>query len=292
VPLDYYSDRVRGPRTPAHEEITAPVWGGVVALVERGLALAWFGNDFPLICEDGGAVCGCDLHAFGLAVAAEIPDLGWPLDARRLPPTLAALDLLELVYRNASSPRERSHHGFYEHSHFTFDAPEGRREIRDQINLLLARGGMTYELDEEGQIRHLASPAIEEQLRRDLPPTIDQRFDDLVQTAIENFRDPDPRVRRNALVPLWGAFERAKTILDRDKRKGSKALLRAATAGADPSEVALLEAEMRDLTKVGNSFEIRHHETTVAEVGDELSEQLFARMYAFLYRVHIGLRES
>jgi hypothetical protein len=138
VPVDYYSDRVEGQRARENEEITPAVWGGIVSLVERGVACAWFGKDFPLECDDGDAVCGCDLRAFGLALAAEIPDLDWPFNERVLPPTLAALDLLEFAYRHASAPRQRSYHGYFGHHHLTFTVAAGRSEMRERINRLLA----------------------------------------------------------------------------------------------------------------------------------------------------------
>ncbi|HEX6667038.1 MAG TPA: hypothetical protein VF081_10645 [Solirubrobacterales bacterium] len=287
---DYYSDRTRGPQPRRNGEITEAVWGGVVALVERGIARASFGHDFPLECEDGQAICGCDYRAFGLALAAEIPDLDWPFSERVIPPTLAVLDLLEFVYRHASAPRERDYHSFYRHSHFTFDVDKGRDEMWEQINRLLARGGMAYELDEYGKIERLASPAVEAQLARELPPTRDQEFDDLLETATAKYRSPEIAVRREALEKLWDAYERSKTILESKKKDGVKALIRALTDGADPEEVKLVEAEMHELTEVGNSFRIRHHETGVAALSDALVDQLFARMYALLYRVNAVLR--
>jgi hypothetical protein len=287
---DYYSDRTRGPLPRPNQEITKSFWGGVVALVERGVARASFGNDFPLECEDGEAICGCDVRAFGLALRAEIPDLDWPFNERVLPPTLAVLDLLEFIYRHASAPEERGYHRFYEHSHFTFDIDKGKDEMWEQINRLLARGGMAYELDEYGKIERLASPAVEVQLARELPPTLDQEFDGLLETAIDKYRSPEIAVRREALEQLWDAFERSKTMLESKKKDGANALIRAATEGTELAEVKLIEGEMRELTEIGNTFRIRHHETGVAELSDALVDQLFARMYAFLYRVHDALR--
>lgn len=289
---DYYSDRVQGARDRGVEEITPAVWGGIVALVERGIAYPWFGKDFPLMCEEREAVCGCDQRAFRLALAAEIPDLDWPLNDRHLPPTLAALDLLEFIYRHASAPHQRNYHDFYSHRHLTFKVAQGQTEVSEAINRVLARGGMAYELDEDGHVQHLSSPAVEEQLAIELPSTGDDKFDDLLQSAIEKFRSRDVRVRREALEPLWDAFERSKTMLRKDKREGVKALIDEATVGADPREAELLEKEMTQLTEIGNAFRIRHHETTKAELSDDLSEQLFARMYALLYRVHDALCEE
>lgn len=287
---DYYSDRTRGPQPRRNQEITKAVWGGVVALVERGVARASFGSDFPLECDDGEAICGCDVRAFGLALKAEIPELDWPFNERVLPLTLAVLDLLEFVYRHASAPRERGYHSYYSHSHFTFDVDKGRDEMWEQINRLLARGGMAYELDEYGKIARLASPAVEVQLARELPPTRDQEFDNLLETAIGKYRSPEIAVRREALEQLWDAFERSKTILESKKKDGAKALIRALTDGADSEEVKLVESEMRELTTIGNTFRIRHHETNAAELSDAFVDQLFARMYALLYRANDALR--
>lgn len=291
MPISYYSDEVRGARSRHHEKLTPDVWGGIVALLTQGVSNSWFGKDFPELCEDGG-VCGCDEWTLHLALKAGIPDIEWPLRKESMPPSLVALDLLQFMYEHASAPRERSYHGYFSHHHLTFNAAEGRAEMRERINQLLARNGMAYELDEEGRIEHLASAAIEEQLATQLPSTGDEKFDDLLESAIEKFRSPDSRIRREALAPLWDAFERSKTMLNRDKRKGAKALITAATEGADQLEAALLEEEMRELTEIGNKFRIRHHETTAAELSDELAEQLFARMYALIYRVHDVLCEE
>lgn len=223
--------------------ISGRTWGFLPLVRER----------LPLICEDSEAVCGCDLRAFGLALAAEIPDLDWPFDDRVLPPTLAALDLLEFTHRHASEPRQRNYHGFYSHHHLTFNVAEGRAGMRENINRLLARGGMAYELDEDGKIERLASPAVEAQFATELPSTGDEQFDELVQLAIERFRSADIRERREALAPLWDAFERSKTMLHSDKKEGVKALISRATDGADRREVELLEAEMRQLTEIGTS---------------------------------------
>jgi hypothetical protein len=286
VPISYYSDEMRGQRPRQHEELTSDVWGGIVALYMQGIGRAWFGKDFPEQCEDREGVCGCDERTLRLALKAEIPDLDLPLRQEAMPPTLAALDLLQFMFEHTSAPRERRYHEFLGHHHLTFNVDKGRIEMRERINRLLARGGMAYELDEEGRIEHLASPALEEQLARELPATDDETFDELLQSAIDKFRSADVRVRGEALEPLWDAFERAKTMLHRDKKRGFKALVSAATEGADPREADLLEEEMRQLTAIGNGFRIRHHETTKAEISDELAEQLFARMFALLYRVH------
>lgn len=268
--------------------ITEPVWKGFLALLERGIASRLFAEDFPVECEDHRGIYACDREVVMETVKAEVPDLGWPISPHQIPDTLAVLDALEFLYRNASLASNGKYHSFYDHHHLRFDREAGRRQLRDDANRLLARNGLVYELDEDGRVRRLASGVVEHQLRSGLPPTRDEHFDALLATASEKFADPDPAVRRDAVEKLWDAFERAKTLLHPNKKKGVGALIAAsATSSLDAS---MLESEMRALTDLGNDFAIRHHERSTTAPDAATVDHLFARMYALLVRLHPALR--
>lgn len=121
MPSDYFSDRERGPRARTIEEITPTAWGGLVALIQSLINKEALGIDFPESCKDSGAACGTDLVALSLTLQAEIPEISWPLDPEAKPPTLTALDLLELVHRHVSNPIEDDFHSYFNHSHLEFD---------------------------------------------------------------------------------------------------------------------------------------------------------------------------
>jgi hypothetical protein len=110
MPSDYYSDRVRGQQARQNRELTEGAWGGIVALYHRYIATNWLAEDFPKNCEDGYGPYACDEQMLGLALAGEIPDVGLSLRPGSLPPTLAALDLLEFIYDHASEPVRGSYH--------------------------------------------------------------------------------------------------------------------------------------------------------------------------------------
>ena len=279
-----YSDRVRGPRPRTEEEITERPWGGLVAIVESGLAYPLFAEDYPRLCEDGRGVYACDEGAFRLALLADVPELDWPLDPHEPPETLVALDLVEFLYDHASAPFERDYHKFFGHHHLEFDEREGRRRLREKVNSVFARNGLAYELSSDGQVERLTPLVVSEQLRKRLPPTDDEAFNELLERAAEKFTSPDPAVRRDALEHAWDAFERAKTLLEPNKKRGARALVQG--AANDGAEASLLEAEMHALTDIGNGFRIRHHETTTSPLTDELVDYLFARMYALMHRLH------
>jgi hypothetical protein len=286
---DFYSDRVRGPRPRTKDEISSELWGGIQAFVERGLGTGLFAEDFPEQCPDGAGVYASDRQGFVQTVRAEIRGLDWP-SANCVPPTLAVLDLVEFVYRHASQATEGRYHSFYRHHHLSFDRDAGRALVRESINRLFGRNGMVYELDASGRVIRFASAAVRKRLGNQLPATRDRLLDELLDTAVGKYLDPDPNVRREALEQLWGVFERAKTVLDPQKKRGAAALLAAAANGAAPEEAHLLASEMTALTGIGNAFRIRHHETAAVEPSGPLVDLLFARMYALIVRLHPALR--
>jgi hypothetical protein len=142
-----------------------------------------------------------------------------------------------------------------------------------------------YDLDKRGRVQRLVPSPVNDLLAIELPPTTDAEFDRLLAVSARKYLDPDPAVRAEGLEKLWDAFERVKTLLDRDKK-----LVEAATDGATPEETDLLRTEMETLTGVGNQFHIRHHETRASELSAASSDQLFVRMYALLVRLHPAVR--
>jgi len=280
---DYFSDRERGPRPRTNLEIEAPAWGGLVALISSYVANGGFGIDFPKSCPDGRGPTGTDSHRFGLALRAEIPDIDWPLRAETVPHTLSALDLIEFCHRHVAEPVRDNYHDFCGHWHLSFDRSNGQADFRDQVNCILSRNGVAFSLEEDGRVTRLVPPVLDEELRRAVFDTGDGALDGLLETARGKFLSPDPATRREALEKLWDAWERLKTLEPgTDKRASTKALLDKA---ADESNYrCVLEKEAITLTNIGNSFRIRHSETTQVEIRTENQvDYLFHRLIALIW---------
>ncbi len=277
----YFSESVSGPKPRLETEIDEAAWGGIVSIIRSGVDRGVFGEDYPEACPDGQGTIGCDAWTLGLAVKAEHPDVRWPLYASPVPPTLAALDLIEFFHARASEPTPvGQYHDFQGHYHLKFNRRRGQEAFRKAVNSVFERTGLAYELGTDGRIKRLLPPVEHELIHRGLPPSGDSDLDKLVRQAESKFLDPDEDIRREALEKLWDAFERSKTVLDSNKRRGAEALIDAATDSAREAE--LIEAEMVELTKAGNDFRIRHHETPKQHVRGELVDYLFFRMYALL----------
>lgn len=184
--MPYFSDKENGPAPRIVEEISRRVWGGIIATIQSRINDASFGSRFPETCQDVKVPCGCDEKSFVAALKAEISDLSWPLSKQELPPTLAVLDLLEFCYKSVGKPEIISYHDFFKHNHLRFKRKEGQASFRDDINLILARNGLAYELNTDGVVERIPSEALEK---------------------------------------LWDAWERLKTIEPGNKKESVNTLL-------------------------------------------------------------------
>lgn len=108
--------------------------------------------------------------------------------------------------------------------------------------------------------------------------TIDEELDNLIQGAKDRFhKTSDKEV---AIVMLWGAFERIKTFYGTNKRLSAEELINKVSTDFDKE---FIEKEFKELTNIGNSYRIRHHEQGKIEIKDiKHIEYLFLRMLALL----------
>jgi hypothetical protein len=293
----YFSDREESPRPRTQESITAGAWGGVVAAITGRISDGSFGASFPLDCPDGLGTIGTNPVQMGLAVLGDIPRLsefepmsppplasdsftGWPLRADRVPPTLAILDLVEFCFRHIAEPIEISHHSYFGHSHLQFERAAGQATFLASINGLFVRNGLAFELTDNGRVIRLGVPLVGDVLRLAVFATGDLALDQLLERAREKYLSADPAHRAESVEQLWDALERSKTILASDKKSGVRMLI--ARTASTPELAERFDAEMSELTRIGNDFRIRHHESTKVELKIGDIDYLFHRCFALL----------
>lgn len=108
--------------------------------------------------------------------------------------------------------------------------------------------------------------------------TNDNELDMLINEAKDRFFIP--KDKQIALEKLWDAFERLKTYYQSNKKKSSTELINKASKDFD---FKLIEDEFRLLTKIGNEYRIRHHETDKIEVKNSKHvDYLFFRMLSLI----------
>lgn len=298
--MSYFSDREQGPKPRIVEEINQTVWGGIIANIRSRISDGSFGCRFPKSCsDDGGLPYGCDESLFDKTIIAEIPDLPSPSNDEeqvpptltvldylefhynKVPPTLAVLDLLEFCYKAVGKPVSLGYHEYGKHNHLRFKSEEGQTAFRNDVNIILARNGLAYDLNPDGLIERLPSEVLGVALKSARFQTGDTELNSLLETAREKYLDPDLKVRKEALKELWGAWERLKTIAPGEKKESIKVLLDKCAPEAKFRET--IEKEAIELTHIGNTFGIRHTETS--QISLEKSEHvdyLFHRLFALI----------
>jgi hypothetical protein len=278
----FFTDRESGPRARTIEIIDKPVWGGIYALLSRRLADNSFGQRFPAVCPDGYGVCGYDGAMLQLTLAAEIPQIEWPLSPEVVPETPVILDLLEFAAASVGKPIEGYYHSFFRHHHLDFERDEGLARFVADVNFIFARNGLAFDLTCDGLVERIVPEALREALAGSLFRTGDVETDRLLHNARRQFTSPHLDARRDALEKLWDAFERLKTLEPgSDKRARANALLDQAASATRFR--TLLGEEAKALTEIGNSFRIRHSETTQEILSaSEQIDYLFHRMFAFV----------
>lgn len=281
--MEYFSDRTRGPVPRTSESLTEAAWGGIVAHLRRRVETGALGSSFPEMCADGNGPCGTDERTLELSARAEIPGLEWPPRPDSLPSNEVAFDLVEFVYQHVAEPEQLDWHSYMRHHHLRFNEAAGRAAWRRDVNRVLQRNGIGYELAVDGRVVRLLPEIAAAMVRTSDFATGDHTLDGLLVDATRRFVDREVSARRDAVEKLWDAFERAKTLLDPDKKRGVTAILDQASSSAEFRE--LMEDESRTLTLVGNEFRIRHSEHGKVELTDEELDYVFGRLFVLLWHL-------
>lgn len=282
---DLFSDREGAPRPRTKSTIERTSWEGILALILALQNDGSLGYGFPERCFDSPDPTGTDVHSFRRHVTAHVPEIEEQVwYSGEPPPTLAILDFVELVANSIGEPIERSYHEFPRHRHLAFDRQAGLARFVTDINRLLARGGIAFQMDGAGTVRRLGPPLLRDALAEAVFHTGDRDTDQLLGLAMERILSPKPQDRIDALEKLWDAFERVKTLEPgADKKKSVNALLDRAAADTGIKFRQVLEDEANALTKIGNEFRIRHSETDKEPLRhSEQIDALFQRMFAFV----------
>lgn len=246
--------------------------------------LAW---KYPAQCPDGHGCCGIDFEQLRLDLRYEIPTLYRDYsdniavltvhhnvfdsdDAESEYDQYALLDLIEFFAENLRDVVVGSFHSYFGHYHLTCQNSRNVCvQFRDEINSIFQKTGLLYELNTDLQVERIVensplTPAVESAIAA----VKEAGTRELLQEAILLHRSPNPADIQDAVEKLWDAYERLKTYYTTmNKAKSAEKIVNDMAAGQAPY-VTLFDTEFRALTKIGNDFRIRHHETDKVEITD------------------------
>jgi hypothetical protein len=199
----YFTDREFGGRPRTSEVIDDRLWGGLFGLIDTRIDDGSFGFRFPAACTDEGRQpYGTDHATFARVLEAEVPWISWPLSPHTTPDTPAVLDILEFCATAVGQPIQRDYHGYHKHWHLTWDRQAGLAKYVGDVNLLLARNGVAFELTPEGRAQRLPPAHLGHHLVSANFATGDPETDRLLETARARFLAPRAEDRRDGLQKL------------------------------------------------------------------------------------------
>ncbi|YCU41424.1 hypothetical protein ACRYG1_09480 [Mycobacteroides abscessus] len=279
VSRNLYSDRHDRGTPQTAQNLSSTTKDALLNFVRSRVEANWLAESFPEHCYDGNGITGSDRDAVVSYLGAVVPQIKWPLSVNRDASDDAVFDLLEVVAQKISLPKRAEWHGFFKHHELEFDGDAGKIDFRDAVNMILSGGGSAFAMDIRGEVQRIIPEEVVHSLDSLQVPTGDEVLDNLLAEAHRLYVSRRAADRYLALEKLWDGFERLKTIDGWTKSTGADRL----AANVEPPELRdSVKAEMLELTRIGNQFQIRHHETDKIGVPVAAQDYLMRRMSAVI----------
>lgn len=149
-------------------------------------------------------------------------------------------------------------------------------DFSDKVNALLKLHEIPYNL-KMGKLENIFDISINNKYISSIP---EKGLRELLWDAESYYKKGNKQI---AVEKLWDALERLKTYYSPtcDKSQSVKKIIEDMSA-SDLNFRTLYETEFSALTKIGNDYRIRHHETTKIDITDE-------RQYEYFYKRCIAL---
>ncbi len=299
---EYFSDKELGKKHPIIEDIPINVWNGIVAIFEEYKTNNYFSSAFPEKCYDNNSlIVGFNEELFNDRVKAEIPNIIIPIRKKQVENNsfpewgieeteteeiyvdkYSTLDFIEFLCRNFKTPIQKDYHDFFKHYHLDFkDDLEQKRLFIEKLNQLFERNGLVFILEENCQIKRKTPKEFTELIKN--YKTKDLRLNELISSANNKFKSVTLEERLSALEKIWDAFERMKTYYEEINKKHSIEQLLELASGGNAHLKEELDREAKELTRIGNEYQIRHFETDKKPIKNlEFIDYLFFRMMSFI----------
>lgn len=294
--MSYYTER-HGLRTPVErtEIITYEMYALIFDCCTRYLEnIAW---KYPEECPDGNGCCGLDIEKLSIALKFEIPALFQNENGIVDKPQkgnyyrnddvydqYGLLDFIEFMFANVRNISNRFWHSYYRHYDISFDKLSGiAYSFEKDINNIFKKTGLLYSLSDSGMVERVSENGV---LSKEIESAVNQvpekGLKELLQEAILLYKTPGPQARKDSVEKIWDAFERLKTYYTTMDKRNSASKIVNDMAGGQNDFITLFNDEFITLTKIGNNYRIRHHETDKIDITD-------ARHYDYLFNRCLSL---
>lgn len=161
---------------------------------------------------------------------------------------------------------------------FVFDVIEYQYEelssgekgaFQSAINAVFQKDNVSFRLSDRGLVELLSDhEVLSPEIMSSLESVSEPGLKDLLNEAIEKHMQPSLQAHHDAVEKIWDALERLKTYYTSLDKKASASKIVNDMANGNMSFIDLFNAEFEALTKIGNNYRIRHHETNKIDIID------------------------
>ena len=244
--------------------------------------LAW---RFPDMCPDGHGCSGLDYEKFDNTLTFEIPTLyrdsykhniskpqylGYSHQTDNFD-QYALLDFIEFIGQNCKDFTLGEFHSYFGHHHFNLlETAKVFENFRQEINSIFEKTGLLFTLTSDKIIeRVIENTVLSNKVESDIKAIGELGTKNLLEEAINLFKQPNPVKSKYAVEKIWDAFERLKSFYVEFDKKNSVSKIIDDMGNKKTEFVTLFGDEFTALTNIGNKFMIRHHETDRIEITDD-----------------------
>lgn len=154
-------------------------------------------------------------------------------------------------------------------------------EFEEKINTILRLNDLPYKMN-DGKIGLVYETQIEQ---KNIAQIEEAGLRELLQEAAEYYNEGNKKI---AVEKIWDAYERLKTYYSPtlDKKKSINKIVEGMSGGQEPFR-EMFNKEFSELTILGNTFRIRHHEVTKIDIKDERHFEYFYKRCMALVSIAI-----
>ena len=264
--------RAAQPKTYA---ISAKAYGALLRCCSRYYDyIAW---RYPIECPDEKGCCGLDMYELHNDLWYEIPNLFRNDNGEVCAPgdddsydQYALIDFIEFLAHNIRDIIRRDYHSYFRHDDISFGKTNAiAKKFVEDINETFEKTHLAYELKDNLQIERIEEASVlSDKIEQDIAQIKEPGLKDLLMEAIQKHKSPYPQDQKDAVEKIWDAFERMKTYYGNLSKKDSADAIIRDIANNRQEYINLFKSEFESLTKIGNEFRIRHHETNKIDITD------------------------
>ena len=245
--------------------------------------IAW---KYPEKCPDGYGCCGLDYEQLDIDLRYEIPNLFRDDGCIDVPrehhnvferhgkideyDQFALLDYIEFFAENCRDCVRGDYHSYFNHYLLSYRNSDNIfAKFQKEINDIFKKTGLLYQLTDEKIIERIVeNTPLTDEIEKNIEAIKEQGTRELLLEAIDLYKQPYPDSAKNAVEKIWDALERLKTYYTQLNKKDSVAKIINDMANNQTSFETLFNDEFVALTKIGNNYRIRHHETDKIDITD------------------------